>query len=62
VEGNTNDDGGREGVEVSARCRRVSRNFNTRGLNLLGFILPKPLSETLAKPLVNVGKTAKVPK
>lgn len=41
IEGNTNDAGGREGIEVAHKRRFVTRTFSTTGLNLLGFILPK---------------------
>ena len=37
IEGNTNDQGGREGIEV-ARKRRMYAWTNGPGLNLIGFI------------------------
>jgi hypothetical protein len=40
VEGNTNDSGGREGIEVADKIRKTGLPFNPRGLNLLGFIYP----------------------
>jgi surface antigen len=44
IEGNTDDNGGREGIKVAYR-RRIVRRARGEGLNLLGFVLPKPLSE-----------------
>jgi hypothetical protein len=43
IEGNTNDEGAREGYEVAVRRRIIRRTFDSDGLNLLGFILPKPV-------------------
>lgn len=40
IEGNTNDQGGREGYIVAEQVRRLKTNFSERGLNLLGFIYP----------------------
>jgi hypothetical protein len=42
IEGNTNNDGSREGIAVLERIRTANRSFGLRQLNLLGFILPKP--------------------
>lgn len=40
IDGNTNDDGSREGYEVAEKTRRF--NFNTNnGLRLIGFVEPK---------------------
>ena len=41
IEGNTNEAGGREGIEVAEKKRAINRRFLPNGLNLLGFILPK---------------------
>jgi hypothetical protein len=38
IEGNTNDEGAREGYEVARRTRKVKTNFSKTGLNLIGFI------------------------
>lgn len=38
IEGNTNAAGGREGVEVSAKERKISAALTETGLNLVGFI------------------------
>jgi hypothetical protein len=38
VEGNTNDSGGREGIEVADKIRRTGEPFKAKGLNLLGFV------------------------
>lgn len=40
VEGNTNDDGSREGYEVARKTRRLNLPYTANGLNLAGFILP----------------------
>ena len=41
IEGNTNDAGGREGVEVAVKLRKVTTAQRMYSLNLLGFVLPK---------------------
>jgi hypothetical protein len=41
VEGNTNDDGSREGVEVAIKKRKVTYGMLKNRLNLLGFVYPK---------------------
>jgi hypothetical protein len=41
VEGNTDGKGGREGIEVAEKLRQTNQKFNPKGLNLIGFILPK---------------------
>lgn len=41
IEGNTNDDGGREGIEVARKNRPVKYDIKQNGLVLLGFIWPK---------------------
>ncbi len=41
VEGNTNSSGGREGIEVAKKTRKLGEPFKTKGLNLVGFIVPK---------------------
>jgi hypothetical protein len=41
IEGNTNEEGGREGIEVAYKRRFVTREFKPKGLNPIGFILPK---------------------
>lgn len=38
VEGNTNSKGGREGIEVAIKTRKVGEPFKARGLNLIGFV------------------------
>lgn len=43
IEGNSNDDGSREGVKVVLKNRRLRAEFKKRGLNLVGFIEPKEL-------------------
>jgi hypothetical protein len=40
IEGNTNDDGAREGYEVAKRIRKLNAPFSENGLNLIGFIYP----------------------
>ena len=40
VEGNTNDNGGREVYMVAERLRRLNQPFLKKGLNLVGFVLP----------------------
>lgn len=40
VEGNTNSEGGREGIEVAVKKRKVGEPFKAKGLNLIGFIYP----------------------
>lgn len=40
IEGNTNNDGSREGVEVAVKVRKVGEPFKARGLNLVGFVYP----------------------
>lgn len=40
VEGNTNAEGGREGVEVATKLRKLKAPYSPTGLNLVGFILP----------------------
>lgn len=41
IEGNTNDDGGREGNQVAERLRSIDYSIKENRLNLLGFIHPK---------------------
>lgn len=41
VEGNTNSEGGREGIEVAVKQRLTNKPFTKKGLNLVGFIYPK---------------------
>lgn len=43
VEGNTNAAGGREGIEVAEKVRKIKQPFQANGLNLVGFIIPKQL-------------------
>ena len=38
IEGNTNSEGGREGIEVAAKQRDISAPLKENGLNLVGFI------------------------
>jgi hypothetical protein len=38
IEGNTNTDGGREGIEVAAKVRKIKDVYKPQGLNLVGFI------------------------
>jgi hypothetical protein len=49
VEGNSNNDGSREGVEVvnktGAKSRKIKTPFSKKGLNLVGFIYPKQIPE-----------------
>lgn len=40
IEGNTNNDGSREGNQVAMKIRKLAEPFSSRGLNLLGFINP----------------------
>jgi len=40
VEGNTNDQGGREGIEVAEKTRKTNNPFSSKGLNIKGFIYP----------------------
>ena len=40
VEGNSNDDGAREGYEVCLRKRKIKDKFKPTGLNLVGFVYP----------------------
>lgn len=40
VEGNTNAAGGREGIEVATKLRKIKAAYEPHGLNLIGFILP----------------------
>lgn len=47
IEGNTDAAGGREGIEVAHRRRFVTRTFDANGFNLLGFILPKPITDAI---------------
>ena len=44
VEGNTNSEGGREGVEVAEKTRLTGKAFTKNGLNLVGFIYPKDVT------------------
>lgn len=41
VEGNTNAAGGREGIEVAVKDRKLDYTVKANQLNLIGFILPK---------------------
>lgn len=41
AEGNSNSNGGREGVEVAKQCRKLDYSEHENGLNLLGFVYPK---------------------
>jgi hypothetical protein len=38
IEGNTNNAGGREGIEVAKKIRTLGMPFKAKGLNLIGFI------------------------
>lgn len=38
IEGNTNSEGGREGIEVAVKTRKVGEPFKAKGLNLIGFV------------------------
>lgn len=38
VEGNSNSQGGREGIEVAEKVRQTGQPFKAQGLNLLGFV------------------------
>ncbi len=38
IEGNTNKDGGREGIEVARKHRSLGMPFRKQGLNLIGFV------------------------
>lgn len=40
VEGNTNAAGGREGIEVALKNRKINQPFLEKGLNIKGFIYP----------------------
>ncbi len=39
VEGNTNSQGGREGIEVAKKTRKIKVPYSSHGLNLVGFLL-----------------------
>lgn len=41
IEGNTDSEGGREGVEVARKLRKVNKTLSPTGLNVVGFIVPK---------------------
>lgn len=41
IEGNTNSEGGREGIEVAEKLRKLNAPFSPKGLNLVGFVYPK---------------------
>lgn len=41
VEGNTNDQGGREGYIVTPKPRKILAPYTTKGLNFIGFVHPK---------------------
>lgn len=40
IEGNTNDDGSREGYEVAKKHRTIRHDFQANGLNVEGYIYP----------------------
>lgn len=40
IEGNTNSEGGREGIEVAVKTRKKDFKVGANKLNLIGFILP----------------------
>jgi hypothetical protein len=40
IEGNTNSTGGREGVEVAIKVRKLNNPFSATGLNVVGFVYP----------------------
>lgn len=40
VEGNTNASGGREGIEVALKIRKLNKPYDPKGLNIAGFIHP----------------------
>jgi hypothetical protein len=40
VEGNTNSSGGREGIEVAVKTRKLGEPFKAKGLNIVGFVYP----------------------
>ena len=42
-EGNTNSSGGREGIEVAEKVRKLDLSIKPNGLNILGFIHPKSI-------------------
>lgn len=41
IEGNTNAEGGREGIEVARKTRYLNQAFKPKGLNIVGFVIPK---------------------
>ena len=41
IEGNTNSAGGREGIEVAEKNRKVGEAFKPNGLNIICFVYPK---------------------
>lgn len=41
VEGNTNSAGGREGIEVARKTRKLGLPFKSKGLNIIGFVYPE---------------------
>ena len=43
VEGNTNASGGREGIEVALKSRKLGLPLNKNGLNIVGFIYPNAI-------------------
>jgi hypothetical protein len=43
VEGNTNAQGGREGIEVAQKSRKLGLPLNKNGLNIVGFIYPNAI-------------------
>ena len=45
VEGNANDAGGREGIEVALKIRRRNNFYTNNGLRLLGFIKPTKITK-----------------
>jgi hypothetical protein len=40
IEGNTNSEGGREGIEVAVKNRKVDYKVGANKLNLIGFVIP----------------------
>lgn len=41
IEGNTNSAGGREGIEVARKTRKLGLPFKSKGLNIIGFVYPE---------------------
>ncbi len=47
IEGNTNSEGGREGIEVALKTRALDYKIGDNKLNLIGFVIPKSINLTV---------------